>query len=69
MVEQEVLELVARGFAYSEIAAMKGLSVHTIQSHIKSMYAKLEVHSKMGAILEATRIGLLPQARSAANKK
>jgi DNA-binding NarL/FixJ family response regulator len=67
--EQEVLELVARGFAYSEIAAMKGLSVHTIQSHIKSMYAKLEVHSKMGAILEATRIGLLPQARSAANKK
>ncbi len=67
--EQEVLELVARGFAYSEIAEMKGLSVHTIQTHIKSMYAKLEVHSKMGAILEATRIGLLPQDRSAANDK
>jgi DNA-binding NarL/FixJ family response regulator len=67
--EQEVLELVSRGFSYVEIAAQKGLSVHTIQTHIKGIYAKLEVHSKMGAILEATRIGLLPQARSAAKKK
>ncbi len=66
--EQEVLELVARGFAYSEIAAMKGLSVHTIQTHIKSMYAKLEVHSKLGAIMAATRIGLLPQNESVAKR-
>lgn len=59
--EQEVLELVSRGFSYSEIAELKNLSVHTIQTHIKSLYGKLEVHSKMEAVLEATRMGLLPQ--------
>ncbi len=59
--EQEVLELIARGFSYSEIADLKSLSVHTIQTHIKSLYGKLEVHSKMEAVLEATRMGLLPQ--------
>ncbi len=61
--EQEVLELIARGFAYSEIAELKALSVHTIQTHIKSLYGKLEVHSKMEAVLEGTRMGLLPGTR------
>lgn len=55
------MELIARGFSYSEIAELKGLSVHTIQTHIRSLYAKLEVHSKMEAVVEATRMGLLPQ--------
>ncbi len=59
--EQEVLELVSRGFSYAEIAETKNLSVHTIQTHIKSLYGKLEVHSKMEAVLEATRMGLLPR--------
>lgn len=67
--EQEVLELVARGFSYAEIADLKSLSVHTVQTHIKSLYGKLEVHSKMEAVLEATRMGLLPrQARTASAK-
>lgn len=61
--EQEVLELVARGFSYSEIAELKSLSVHTVQTHIKSLYGKLEVHSKMEAVAEATRMGLLPRQR------
>lgn len=59
--EQEVLELIARGFSYTEIADLKGLSVHTIQTHIRGLYGKLEVHSKMEAVVEATRMGLLPQ--------
>jgi DNA-binding NarL/FixJ family response regulator len=64
--EQEVLELVSRGFSYAEIADLKNLSVHTIQTHIKSLYGKLEVHSKMEAVLEATRMGLLPRQPAAA---
>ena len=67
--EQEVLELVARGFSYSEIADQKNLSVHTIQTHIKSLYGKLEVHSKMEAVVEATRMGLLPRQAEAAFSK
>lgn len=63
--EQEVLELVSRGFSYAEIADLKNLSVHTIQTHIKSLYGKLEVHSKLEAVLEATRMGLLPRQAAA----
>ena len=57
--EQEVLELIARGFSYAEIARIKGISVHTVQTHIKGLYGKLAVHSKNEAVFEAMRIGLL----------
>ena len=57
--EQEVLGLIARGFSYAEIARLQSLSVHTIQTHIKNLYAKLSVHSKSEAVFEATRMGLL----------
>ncbi|MDO9357608.1 MAG: response regulator transcription factor [Polaromonas sp.] len=57
--EQEVLELIARGFSYGEISKLKGVSVHTVQSHIKNLYTKLAVHSKSEAVYEATRLGLL----------
>ena len=57
--EQEVLALIARGFSYAEIARLQGLSVHTVQTHIKNLYGKLSVHSKSEAVFEATRMGLL----------
>jgi DNA-binding NarL/FixJ family response regulator len=59
--EQEVLELIARGFSYAEIARLQEVSVHTIQTHIKNLYGKLAVHSKSEAVFEATRMGLLPR--------
>ena len=57
--EQQVLALVARGFSHAEIARLQELSVHTVHTHIKNMYAKLSVHSKTEAIYEATRMGIL----------
>ncbi len=57
--EQDVLGLIARGFSYAEIANLRGSSVHTIQTHIKKLYAKLSVNSKNAAVFEATRMGLL----------
>ena len=57
--EQEVLALIARGFSYAEIARLQDVSVHTVQSHIKNLYAKLSVHSRSEAVFEATRMGLL----------
>lgn len=59
--EQEVLELIARGFSYQEIARLQSVSVHTVQTHIKNLYGKLAVHSKNEAVFEATRLGLLPR--------
>lgn len=57
--EHEVLSLISRGFSYAEIARLQCLSVHTVQTHIKRLYAKLSVHSKSEAVFEATRMGLL----------
>ena len=57
--EQAVLELIARGFSYLEIARLQSVSVHTVQTHIKNLYSKLAVHSKSEAVFEATKLGLL----------
>lgn len=57
--EQEVLELIARGFSYADIARLKAVSVHTVQTHIKNLYGKLAVRSKSEAVFEATQLGLL----------
>jgi DNA-binding NarL/FixJ family response regulator len=57
--EQEVLGMIARGFSYVEISKLQSISVHTVQTHIKSLYRKLAVHSKNEAVFEATKLGLL----------
>jgi len=57
--EHEVLELIARGFSYAEIARLQGVTVHTVQTHIKNLYGKLSVHSRSEAVFEASRMGLL----------
>jgi len=61
--EAEVLELVARGYAYAEIARLQSVSMHTVQTHIKNLYAKLAVHSRSEAVFEASRMGLLGSLR------
>ena len=57
--EQEVLEFIARGFSYAEIARQQGVTVHTVQTYIKKLYGKLAVHSRSEAVFEAHRLGLL----------
>lgn len=48
--EREVLDQLARGGAYKEIADALGLSIDTVRMHIKSIYAKLHVHSRGEAV-------------------
>lgn len=60
--ELDVLELIARGFSYAEIARLQAVSVHTVQTHIKNLYRKLAVSSRSEAVFEATQLGLLPRA-------
>ena len=57
--EQEVLELISRGYSYAEIARLRAVSVHTVQTHIKNLYRKLAVRSRSEAVFEATQLGLL----------
>ena len=53
--------MIARGFTYAEIARLESITVHTVQTHIKNLYAKLSVNSRSEAVFEASRMGLLPR--------
>lgn len=57
--ETEVLALVSRGYTYPELTGLLGVSLSTIQTHVKSIYSKLAVHSKTEAVFEARQLGLL----------
>jgi DNA-binding NarL/FixJ family response regulator len=57
--EAEILGLCAKGLRYAEIASALGLSVHTVNAHLKSVYRKLMVNSRGEAVYEARRAGLL----------
>jgi DNA-binding NarL/FixJ family response regulator len=57
--EREVLQAIAKGFSYAEIAEIHGITVNTVTSHVKNIYRKLEVHSRGQAVFEAGQRGLL----------
>jgi DNA-binding NarL/FixJ family response regulator len=57
--EIEILNLIARGFSTSEVAALIQLSPHTVVSHIKKVYRKLRVNSRVEALYEASLLGVL----------
>ena len=57
--EAEILGMCAKGLRYAEIAGALGLSVHTVNAHLKSVYRKLMVNSRGEAVFEARRAGLL----------
>jgi DNA-binding NarL/FixJ family response regulator len=57
--ETEVLALVAQGLTNREVAGRLGLSVRTVNAHLFALYKKLGVSSRMHAVREAERRGLL----------
>jgi DNA-binding NarL/FixJ family response regulator len=48
--EKEVLEFLAGGFMYKEIADKMGIALDTVKKHVVSIYAKLHVSNKVEAI-------------------
>ncbi|MBK8283767.1 MAG: response regulator transcription factor [Ahniella sp.] len=59
--EREVLMALARGFSYDETATMLEISKHTVNHHVKQIYAKLAVTSRSQAVFEAVQAGWLRQ--------
>ncbi len=47
--EKEVLELLSKGFGYSEIAQQLGIQRGTVQRHLHSIYAKMNVRTRAEA--------------------
>ena len=44
--EREVLRLIARGFAYKQVAARLSLSVKTVETHVSAVLRKLQLSSR-----------------------
>jgi two-component system response regulator DevR len=57
--EKEVLRLVAEGHSSRDIASKLGISYATVRTHIRSLGAKLGVHSKVQAIVKARELALI----------
>ena len=57
--EADVLRLLARGRTYAQAAEDLGLSAHTVATHVKNAYRKLDVHNAAAAVLQAVRLGLI----------
>ena len=57
--EREVLRLIASGKTVKEIAALRNSSVHTIITHKKNLFRKLEVNNVYEATKYALKAGLI----------
>lgn len=51
--EHEVLHLLAAGQTYAQMAQALGISLHTVCTHVKNVYRKLEVHNAPAAVSRA----------------
>lgn len=58
--EHEILSQVANGLTNREIADMLFISRYTVDCHVKNIYQKLAVSSRVKAVNEARSRGLLP---------
>lgn len=53
--EQEILDLLVKGYRYKEIADSLCVSFETVRSHLKNIYVKLQVHSRTEAVVKYLR--------------
>ena len=59
--ELEVLQHIAEGLTNREIADRLYLSLFTVKAHARSIYDKLDAHSRTQAVAKARELGVLPQ--------
>jgi DNA-binding NarL/FixJ family response regulator len=54
--EREVLAFMARGYLYKEICDSLKISLPTVNTHIRRIYEKLQVHSRSQAVAKFTQV-------------
>jgi DNA-binding NarL/FixJ family response regulator len=57
--EQEVLGYIGQGLQAKSIAKVMGISIHTCRGYIKTVYAKLQVSSRIEAVNRGRQLQLL----------
>jgi DNA-binding NarL/FixJ family response regulator len=61
--EQEVLDLLARGYLYKEIAERLDISVPTVNTYVRRMYEKLHVRSRAQAVAKYAHLAPAEEQR------
>lgn len=57
--ETDVLRRLAQGHTLGEVGKQLTLSVNTVKTHVKNVYARLDVSSRIAAVDAARRMGIL----------
>lgn len=57
--EKEIVKGIADGMSYKELADRLCISPHTVHTHIKNIYEKLQVNDRTEAIVQARRRGII----------
>ena len=57
--ETEIVRLVEQGLTYKEIGEKLGISIHTVHTHIKNTYEKLQAKDRIDAIAKARKKGII----------
>jgi LuxR family maltose regulon positive regulatory protein len=57
--EIELLQLIDKGLTNQDIATKLFISLHTVKTHIRNIYSKLDVHNRTQAIGKAKVLGVL----------
>lgn len=59
--QRDVLTLLASGSPNKAICRTLDLSEHTVKSHLKTIYARLDVHNRTECVQLAQQLGLVPE--------
>lgn len=57
--EIDLLQALAKGLSFNDIAQQKFISPHTVAQHIKNIYRKMAVNSRGEAVYQASRQGFI----------
>ncbi|HEV2029784.1 MAG TPA: response regulator transcription factor [Candidatus Dormibacteraeota bacterium] len=62
--ELEVLDLMAEGLDTNAMSRRLGIATNTVDWHVRHVIEKLQVHSKLQAVIAAARLGLITMPES-----
>jgi DNA-binding NarL/FixJ family response regulator len=57
--ERDILQLLAEGLDTASMSQRLGIAPHTVEWHVRHVIEKLQVHSKLQAVISAARQGLI----------
>ncbi len=57
--EKEIVKRIEDGLTYKEIGEKLGISTHTVHTHIKNIYEKLQAKDRNDAIIKARKKGII----------